>query len=132
MHKWKTKSRNKRYLSELLAVQDAVKKWNFKRYDFIFIKLNTQFLLLIFRILYLNMKLRMQVYILDKIQINPNLNDYQFHKMIDVLAAFQSIQSYISGVLGAKENDIIEVDNTSKILKVGFDLKTSLRKDKQK
>ena len=52
--------------------------------------------------------------------------------MVYVLAAFQLIQSYISGVLGAKENDIIEVDNTSKILKVGFDLKTSFRKDKQK
>jgi hypothetical protein len=51
---------------------------------------------------------------------------------MDAFTAFQSIQSYISGILGTKENDIIEISNNSKIVKAGFDLKTSFRKDKKK
>jgi hypothetical protein len=69
---------------------------------------------------------------LEKFEVNPNLNNYKFFKVYDAFTAFQSIQSYISGILGTKENDIVEVSNKSKILKAGFDLKTSFRNDKKK
>ena len=69
---------------------------------------------------------------IEKFEVNPNLNNYKFFKAHDTFTAFQNLQSYISGVLGTKENDIIEVSNKSKIIKAGFDLKTSFRKEKKK
>ena len=70
--------------------------------------------------------------LLEKFEINPNLNNFKFFKVQDTFTAFQSLQTYVSGVLGTKENDIIEIDNISKIVKAGFDLKTSFRKDKKR
>jgi hypothetical protein len=52
---------------------------------------------------------------LDKFSVNPNLNNYKFYKVQDAFTAFQSIQSFISGILGTKENEIIEVSNNSKL-----------------
>lgn len=129
---WKTISKNKRYPSELLVVKEAVKKWNFKRDDSIFIKLNAPIFVAHIQHSLSKYEMKNRGLYLDKFEINPNLNDYQFYKMADVVSAFQSIQSYISGVLGTQENQIVEVDNKSKILKAGFDLKTSFRKDKEK
>ncbi len=68
---------------------------------------------------------------LEKFEVNPNISNYQFYKNTDTFTAFQQIQSYLSGVLGTKENETIEVSNKSKIIKAGFDLKTSFRKDKK-
>jgi len=59
--------------------------------------------------------------------INPNLKDYKFYKVVDSFTAFQEIQMYISGVLGAGEKEIIEVDDKYKIPQHGFD-KWSFRK----
>jgi hypothetical protein len=129
---WKTISKNKRYPSEMLVVKEAVKKWNFKRDDSIFIKLNAPIFVAHIQHSLSKYEMKNRGLYLDKFEINPNLNDYQFYKMADSFSAFQSIQSYISGVLGTQENNIIEVDNKSKILKAGFDLKTSFRKDKEK
>jgi hypothetical protein len=64
-------------------------------------------------------------------QLNPCLNDLQFYKYQDAYSAFQSIQGYISGVLGTTSKPVVEISNNSKIIKAGFDLKTSFRKRKQ-
>lgn len=129
---WKTINKNKRCPSEMLVVKEAIKKWNFKRDDSIFIKLNAPIFVAHIQHSLSKYELKNRGLYLERFEINPNLNDYQFYKMADVFSAFQSIQSYISGVLGTQENQIIEIDNKSKILKGGFDLKTSFRKDKEK
>jgi hypothetical protein len=41
------------------------------------------------------------------------------------------VQSYVSDVLGGSENPTIEVSNAIKIVKAGFDLKTSFKKIKK-
>jgi hypothetical protein len=62
-------------------------------------------------------------------EINPCLKNYQFYKEKDPFSAFQEIQGFISGVLGQKqEHSVVEISNNSKILKAGFDVKTSFRK----
>jgi len=66
----------------------------------------------------------------EKFIINPILKDYEFYKVLDVYQTFQEINMFLGGVLGNNEKDIVEVDNKTKILKYGFDLKTSFRKDK--
>jgi hypothetical protein len=62
--------------------------------------------------------------------LNPNLKELQFPKYKDAYSAFQEIQGYISGILGAADRPTIELSDRSKILKAGFDLKTSFRKGK--
>jgi hypothetical protein len=63
--------------------------------------------------------------------LNPNLNELQFYKYKDAYSAFQEIQSYISGVLGVDAKPTIELSDKSKIIKAGFDPKTSFRKGKE-
>lgn len=53
--------------------------------------------------------------------INPELNDYEFYKVVDPVTAFQEIQMYLSGVLGTGEKNIIEIDDKYKIPQHGFD-----------
>jgi hypothetical protein len=65
-----------------------------------------------------------------KFIINPILKDYEFYKVFDTYQTFQEISMFLGGVLGNNGKDIVEVDNKTKILKYGFDLKTSFRKDK--
>jgi hypothetical protein len=62
--------------------------------------------------------------------LNPNLKELQFPKYKDAYSAFQEIQGYISGILGAADRPTIELSDRSKILKAGFDPKTSFRKGK--
>jgi hypothetical protein len=65
----------------------------------------------------------------QKFELNPCLKNIQFFKEKDPFSTFQEIQGFISGVLGQKNEDsMIEISNNSKILKAGFDLKTSFRK----
>jgi hypothetical protein len=59
-------------------------------------------------------------------EINPILKDWQFYKVKDAFAAYQDIDMYLSGVIGATQNPIIEVSNDVKISKHGFD-KVSFR-----
>ncbi len=63
-----------------------------------------------------------------KFFINPLLKEYQFFKVFDSFQAFQEIQMFISGVLGNKEKDIVQVEDKYKIAQHGFD-KWSFRKE---
>jgi hypothetical protein len=63
-----------------------------------------------------------------KIFINPLLKEYQFYKVFDAFQAFQEIQMFLSGVLGNKEKNILEVADKYKIEQHGFD-KWSFRKE---
>jgi hypothetical protein len=65
-----------------------------------------------------------------KVTIDPCLKEIEFHKVKDPFTAFQDIQSFISGVLGNIEKEIITVGNDVKIHKAGFD-KWSFRKPPQ-
>ena len=62
--------------------------------------------------------------------LNPNLKDLDFHKYKDSYSTFQDIQSYLSGILGIEQHPTLELSDRSKILKAGFDPKTSFRKGK--
>jgi hypothetical protein len=64
-----------------------------------------------------------------KFLVNPLLKDYEFYKVFDAFQAFQEIQMFISGVLGAGEKEIIEVADKYKITQHGFDFKWSFRKE---
>lgn len=63
-----------------------------------------------------------------KFIINPLLKEYQFYKVFDAVQAFQEIQMFISGVLGNREKEIVEVADKYKIAQHGFD-KWSFRKE---
>jgi hypothetical protein len=63
--------------------------------------------------------------------INPRLGELKFYQYKDAYSAFQEIQSYISGVLGVDAKPTIELSDKSKIIKAGFDPKTSFRKGKE-
>lgn len=65
-----------------------------------------------------------------KFFINPLLKEYQFYKIFNAVQAFQEIQMFISGVLGNKEKEIIEISDKDKIKQHGFD-KWSFRKEPQ-
>jgi hypothetical protein len=67
----------------------------------------------------------------EKFIINPLLKYYQFYKVFGSYQAFQEISMFLGGVLGSNGKEIVEVDNRTKIIKHGFDLKTSFRKDKK-
>lgn len=56
----------------------------------------------------------------------------QFFKIKDAFTANQDVAGYVGGVLPANTNPMVELDNKHKIMKAGFDLKTSFRKAKTK
>ena len=128
---WKKEKGFWRYPEPKITIQNLLNLWHLKQESKFFFELNTPiFAKEILQSLSKYQQNNKQLY-LEKFELNPNLNKYQFYKEIDTVTAFQNIQSYISGVLGTKENDTIEVSNESKIIKAGFDLKTSFRKDKK-
>lgn len=55
----------------------------------------------------------------EHIYINPCLKELGFKQ--NAAQTFNEISSFLSGILGSKENDIIEVSNEQKILQHGFD-----------
>lgn len=63
--------------------------------------------------------------------LNPNLSEYEFYKVFDSFTAFQEIQMFLGGVLGAGEKEIVEVEDKYKITQHGFN-KWSFRKESQK
>jgi hypothetical protein len=63
--------------------------------------------------------------------VNPILSDYEFYKVFDSFTAFQEIQMFMGGVLGAGEKEIVEVEDKYKITQHGFN-KWSFRKEPQK
>lgn len=64
----------------------------------------------------------------QKFIINPLLKEYEFFKVFDSFQAFQEISMFLSGVLGNKEKDIVQVADKYKIAGHGFD-KWSFRKE---
>lgn len=67
----------------------------------------------------------------ERFIINPILKDYEFYKVFDTFTAFQEIQMFLSGVLGSKEKNIVEIDDKYKIKQHGFN-KWSFRKPPEK
>ena len=63
--------------------------------------------------------------------VNPCLKDLDFAKVVDPYTAFQELEAYISGVLGAAHPKLIEITNDDMRDKKGFD-KYSFRSNKHK
>ena len=60
------------------------------------------------------------------------MQDFDFYKVKDSFSANQDLANYVGGVLPANVNPMIVLDDKHKILKAGFDLKSSFRKGKTK
>lgn len=58
---------------------------------------------------------------------DPYLKSMRLQKIIDPYTAYQDIQMFISGVLGTKENDMVQIEDELMAKKRGFD-KWSFRK----
>jgi hypothetical protein len=56
----------------------------------------------------------------EKLLINPCLSEFEFYRVVDSASAFQSIQSFISGVMGVEEKPMIEIKEKDKIVSKGF------------
>lgn len=56
----------------------------------------------------------------EKLLINPCLSEFEFYRVVDSASAFQSIQSFISGVMGIEEKPMIEIKEKDKIVSKGF------------
>jgi hypothetical protein len=63
----------------------------------------------------------------NAITINDNLSDYQLYKALDPYSAFQELDMWLSGILSYPQNIMIEVEDSSKIKKHGFDHKYGFR-----
>jgi len=59
--------------------------------------------------------------------LNDKLKEYEFQSIVPHLQAFQQIEQYLSGVIGADGPVLYELNNEEKITKAGFD-KWSFRK----
>jgi hypothetical protein len=53
--------------------------------------------------------------------INPTLKIYNFVSTIDTYLSFQRIHQFMSGVLGNKEKDIVEISEKDKLVQHGMD-----------
>lgn len=60
--------------------------------------------------------------------INVNLKDWNFHKHVDPYSAFQSIASFISGVIGVGPRPMVELSDKDRAAKAGHDGRFSFRK----
>lgn len=129
---WKVQKSFFKYDHPVKVIEQMLLQWHIKKNDELFIKLNTPIFAKEIQHRLNRYEQKNKGLYLEKFEINSKLDNYKFYKVKDAFTAFQSIQSYISGVLGTKENDTIEVSNNSKIIKAGFDLKNSFRKDKKK
>ena len=65
------------------------------------------------------------------ITTNPRLSDYYFESVIDPFSAYQRISGFISGVLGTKENELVQISDLSMRDKKGFN-EWSFKKMKNK
>lgn len=64
--------------------------------------------------------------------VNPQLKEINFARCVDPFTAFQEIEMYISGVLGAPTKPMVQISDKHRLLAHGFDAKTSFRKAKSK
>jgi hypothetical protein len=120
------------YRKPRIVIEQMLNQWHLKKEDELFFKLEAPIYAKEVQHSLSNYEWKNKKLYDEKFESNPNLNNYKFFKVIDTYSAFQAIQTYIPGVLGSKENELVKVSNASKIVKAGFDLKTSFRKDKEK
>lgn len=67
----------------------------------------------------------------SNVWVNPaNLKAWEFYKVKDSFAMFMEVDQWVSGVL-PQNNETVILSDKSKIVKAGFDLKTSFRKAKK-
>jgi hypothetical protein len=64
------------------------------------------------------------------VTVNPELKSLGFPRVMDTFSAFQTLSQYLTNVLGIKPNPTLEVDDSVRIAKHGFDAK-SFRKEKK-
>ena len=67
----------------------------------------------------------------DIVILNPLLKEINFMKVVDPYTAFQEIEMYISGALGAPPKPMVFISDKDRLLAHGFDAKTSFRKPKK-
>jgi hypothetical protein len=125
-----SKTKRKNHPSDPIQIENVLKKWHGKQDDTLFKLFNVPIFSVDIRQDLLKFEQKNWNLYTPNFTINGPLSIFQFYKAVDPYSAFQSLQSYISGVLGTSENPTIEVSNNTKIVKAGFDLKTSFRKDK--
>jgi hypothetical protein len=125
-----SKNKRKNHTSDLTQIENVLEKWHEKQDDALFKLFNAPIFTVNIRQNLLKYEQKNWVLYTPNFRLNGPLSIFQFYKAIDPYSAFQSLQSYISGVLGEDTNPMIEVSNNTKIVKAGFDLKTSFRKDK--
>ena len=63
--------------------------------------------------------------------INPVLRDYEFEKVVDPYTAAQEIDMFLSNLAVRPDKEPDKIDDKTKIISHGFDVKKSFRKDKQ-
>ncbi len=126
-------SKNKRYRrpSAQQVVEDCIQQFHGKPNLGLFKQLNTPIFSISLGSHLSRYEQNCQGLYAPKFTVDPNLAAFKFFKYQDAFTAFQEIQSYLAGVLGSPEPSTIEVSDRSKIIKSGFDLKTSFRKRKQ-
>ena len=61
---------------------------------------------------------------------NPILKNMEFYKILDPYLCFQELSMYLSGILSINSKPIIEINDTIKLEKHGFDKIKSFRKKK--
>lgn len=66
-----------------------------------------------------------------KVIVNPPLKAFNMMNVIDPWQTWQEISMWIGGVMPGGQSPMVEVSNTSKIIKAGFDPKISFRKRKE-
>ena len=66
-----------------------------------------------------------------EIIINPCLSNYEFYKNMGAFETFQEISMFISGVMGGQVPKMIEISDTIRLQKKGFDSVTSFRNMKR-
>ena len=64
--------------------------------------------------------------------VSPCLADFEFFRVVDPYSAFQRIAGFVSGVLGGAARETVEISDRDRVVKAGFDLKTSFRRPPSK
>jgi hypothetical protein len=125
------KERLRKQASPQTMIENCLLQYHNKQDDTLFKQFNAPIFEVDIRHTLSRFELKNKGLYLPTFTINTPLSIFQFYKIFDPFSAFQAIQSYVSGVLGTDVKPMIEVSNTIKIVKAGFDLKTSFRKDKK-
>jgi hypothetical protein len=128
--KWSTQKRHRKP-SNYQVVTDCMQRFNQRSDNTLFQKFNVPVFITDILSYPTNYEFKHPGLYLPTFTLNPQLSGLKFYQYKDAYSAFQDIQSYISGVLGVDTQPTIELSDKSKIIKAGFDPKTSFRKGKQ-